>query len=101
MRAMLSRTGKHRQRGCPSAPGRAWWLTAGARLRRLGQTRVPAPRRPGIELVDARTRVVHRVGPDGLLDGRVRGDYEAFCGARFLAASLTDPGGVRCWECAR
>lgn len=101
MRALLSRTGKHRQRGRSPAPGRAWWLTAGARLRRLGATPVPAPRRPGIELVDARTRVVHRVSADGLLDGRARGDYEAFCGARFLAASLTDPGGVRCRQCAR
>jgi hypothetical protein len=101
MRALLDRTGKHRQQGCPSASGCAWWLTAGARLRRLGRTPVPAPRRPGIELVDARTRVVHRVSPDALLDGRARGDYEAFCGARFLAASLTDPGRGRCRECAR
>jgi hypothetical protein len=100
MRALLSRTGKHRQRGCPSASGRAW-LTAGARLRRLRGTPGPAPRRPGIELVDARTRLVHRVSPDALLDGRAHGDYEAFCGARFLAASLTDPGRGRCRECAR
>ena len=98
---LLRCTGKHRQRRRSPAPGRAWWLTAGARLRRLGQTPVPAPRRPGIELVDARTRVVHRVSPDGLLNGRARGDYEAFCGARFLAASLTDPGAARCRECPR
>ena len=77
------------------------WLTAGARLRLLGETPVPAPRRPGIELVDARTRLVHRVNPDALLDGRAHGDYEAFCGRRFLAASLTDPGRGRCRECAR
>jgi hypothetical protein len=101
MRALLSHTGKHRQHGRPPAPGRAWWLPAGARLRRLGGTPVLAPRRPGIELVDARTRMVHRVSPDGLLDGRAHGDYEAFCGARFLAASLTDPWDGRCPECAR
>lgn len=100
MRALTSRTGKHRQQGRPPIPGRAGWLTGRARLRRL-RGPVPAPRRSGIELVDARTRVVHRVSPDGLLDGRARGDYEAFCGARFLAASLTDPGGGRCRECAR
>src|SRR3982750_4558757 len=101
MRALMSRTGKHRQRGGPPAPGGAGWLTAGGRLRRLRGTPVPAPRRPGIELVDARTRVVHRVIPDELLGGRARGDYEAFCGARFLVTSLTDPGGGRCRECAR
>ncbi|MGH3751969.1 MAG: hypothetical protein ACRDRP_04600 [Pseudonocardiaceae bacterium] len=27
-----------------------------------------------------------------LLAGRARGDYQAFCGAWLLAASLTDPG---------
>lgn len=96
MRALLSHTGKHRQRA-----RRIWWLTADARLHRLGRPQVPTPSRPGIEVVDARTRVVHRVSLDRLPDGRARGDYEAFCGARLLAASLTDPGHGHCPECAR
>jgi hypothetical protein len=60
---------------------------------------IPAPRRPGIELVDARTRLAHQVSPDELQAGRARGDYQALCGARLLAASLTDPGRGRCPEC--
>jgi hypothetical protein len=51
-------------------------------------------------MVDAVTRVAHRVSSDELLAGRQRGDYQAFCGARLLAASLTDPGRGRCRECA-
>ncbi|MGH3695677.1 MAG: hypothetical protein ACRDRX_17090 [Pseudonocardiaceae bacterium] len=61
---------------------------------------VPVQRRPGIEVVDARTRVAHRVSPDELRTGRHRGDYQAFCGTRLLAASLTDPGRRSCPECA-
>ena len=57
---------------------------------------VPAPCRPGIELVDAQGGVKHRMTPDELLTGRARGNYEAFCGQRLLAASLTDPGRGRC-----
>lgn len=63
------------------------------------QAVVPAQRQPGIELVDARTRVEHRVSSDELLDGRARGNYQALCGARLLAASLTEPGRGRCREC--
>jgi hypothetical protein len=70
------------------------------RLRRSPKVAVLAPRRSGIELVDARTRVAHRVSPDGLLAGRQRGDYQALCGARLVAASLTDPGRRRCPGCA-
>jgi len=74
---------------------------------RLPEQRGPRPKitetrvqqRPGIELVDARTRVAHQVSPEQLLAGRVRGDYEALCGARLLAASLTDPGCGRCEPC--
>ncbi|MGH3697437.1 MAG: hypothetical protein ACRDRX_26220 [Pseudonocardiaceae bacterium] len=73
---------------------------AGRHSKRGARARVPAPRQPGIELVDARTRVTHRVSPDALLAGRARGDYRAFCGARLLAASLTDPGRGRCAGCA-
>lgn len=36
---------------------------------------IPVPRRPGIELVDARTRVAHQVSPDKLRAGRATGDY--------------------------
>lgn len=61
---------------------------------------IPAPRRAGIELVDARTRVAHRVSSDELLAGRQRGDYQALCGAQLLAASLTDPARGQCPGCA-
>ena len=83
-----------------SAPAPAWWLPIGARRRRLAKTPVPAPRPSGIELVDVHTRVAHRVSPEELLAGRARGDYEALCGVRLLAASLTDPGRGQCPECA-
>jgi len=42
--------------------------------------------------VDVHTGVVHRVSSDELLAGRARGDYQARCGIRLLAASLTDLG---------
>lgn len=60
-----------------------------------------SPRCPGIELVDALSRVAHRVTSDELLAGRLAGNYQALCGARLLSASLTDPGRGRCAECAR
>lgn len=82
-----------------SAPGRSWWRPMGARLPRLARTPLPAPRRAGIELVDVHTRVTHQVSPEELFAGRARGDYEALCGVRLLAASLTDPGRSRCPEC--
>jgi hypothetical protein len=62
---------------------------------------IPIPRRPGIEVVDSLTRVTHRVSGDALLAGHQRGTYQALCGARLLAASLTDPGHGRCTECTR
>lgn len=62
---------------------------------------IPVQRRAGIELVDARTRITHRVTGDELLAGRQRGNYQAFCGAWVVSASLTDPGRVHCTECAR
>lgn len=70
------------------------------RLRRPAKAVIPAPRRVGIEVVDARTRMRHRVSPDELWVGRARGDYQALCGARLVAASLTDPGCRRCSGCA-
>lgn len=57
------------------------------------------PRQPGIEFVDGLTRIVHRVSPDSLMAGRQRGEYEALCGRRLLAASLTEPGCRQCPEC--
>jgi hypothetical protein len=69
--------------------------------RRAHAQTIPAQRRPGIELVDARTRVTHRVTSDALLAGRRSGDYQALCGMRVLSASLVDPGRARCAECAR
>jgi hypothetical protein len=82
-----------------SAPGRSWWRPVGTRLRRLAIAPVQAPRASSIELVDVHTRVAHRVSPEELLAGRARGDYEALCGVRLFAASLTDPGRSRCPEC--
>ncbi|MGH3764903.1 MAG: hypothetical protein ACRDTX_07110 [Pseudonocardiaceae bacterium] len=73
---------------------------AGRHRRRGAHVSIPAPRRPGIELVDGLTQVRHRVSSDALLAGRQRGDYQAFCGARLLAASLTDPGRGQCPGCA-
>jgi hypothetical protein len=75
-------------------------LARALRLRRPPTAAIPTLRRPGAELVDARTRVAHRVSSDELLAGRQRGEYQALCGARLLAASLTDPGRVQCRECA-
>jgi hypothetical protein len=56
-------------------------------------------RRTGIDLVGAVTRVTHRVSPDELVAGHQRGDYVAFCGARFCAASLVEPGRGQCELC--
>jgi hypothetical protein len=69
-------------------------------LRRPLQTSIPAPRRAGIELVDARSGMAHQVSPEELRVGRARGNYQARCGARLLVASLTDPGCSQCPRCA-
>jgi hypothetical protein len=53
---------------------------------------VPVPRPPGIEVVDAETGMAHQVSAEELRAGRARGDYQGFCGARFLAASMVEPG---------
>jgi hypothetical protein len=60
------------------------------------------PRRVGVKLVDARTRVAHQVSPEELRAGRAQEDYQTRCGARLLTASLTDldPGRGRCPGCA-
>ncbi|MGH3934695.1 MAG: hypothetical protein ACRDS1_06920 [Pseudonocardiaceae bacterium] len=64
------------------------------------QVAVRGPSRAGIELVDARSRVAHRVSSDELLAGRQRGNYLALCGIRFPAASMADRGRGRCAQCA-
>ncbi len=75
-------------------------LARALRLRQPPNGAIPVPRRAGVELVDARTRVAHQVSPEELWAGRARGVYEALCGAQLLAASLTDPGRGRCPGCA-
>lgn len=60
---------------------------------------VPVPWQPGIELVDALTKAVHLVSAEELLVGRQRGNYQARCGVRFLAASMVEPGHGRCPGC--
>ena len=80
-------------------PNRAWWHTVRTRLRPPPTTPVPAPHPPGIELVDAQTRITHQVSSEQLLAGRAHGKYGAQCGAQLLVASLTDPGRGRCQPC--
>lgn len=63
--------------------------------------KVPAQRSIGIEVVDAGTRIAHRIASDELLAGRLAGNYRALCGARLVSASLTDPGRSQCTECAQ
>lgn len=82
-----------------STPNRSWWRTIGAHLHHPPKAPVSRPRLPSIELVDARTRVAHQVSPEVLLAGRARGEYEALCGVRLLAASLTEPGRGQCEPC--
>jgi len=69
------------------------------RLRRAPNGAIPTPRRVGIELVDARTRLAHQVSPEELRAGRARGNYQARCGTRLLAASLIEPACGQCQEC--
>ena len=71
------------------------------RPRRPATVVIPAPRRPGIERVDALTKLAHQVSPDELLAGRQRGDYQSFCGLRFMAASMVEPGCGHCQPCRK
>jgi hypothetical protein len=52
-------------------------------------------------VIDARTHVEHRVSEQSAAAHRHAGCYVAHCDATVLAASLTEPGLVRCAECAR
>jgi hypothetical protein len=69
-----------------------WWRPSARAV-------VPAQRLSGIEVVDVVTKVAHRVSADELEAGHLRGDFVAFCGARFQAASLVEPGRGRCPGC--
>ncbi|MGH3999071.1 MAG: hypothetical protein ACRDTJ_16630 [Pseudonocardiaceae bacterium] len=90
------------QRGPRQAVTNDVWISGWSRWRRSSAAAVVQVQRlPGVELVDARTRVAHRVTPEELLTGRQRGNYLALCGVRFLAASLVDPGRGRGAECCR
>jgi hypothetical protein len=60
---------------------------------------VPAQRLPGIEMVDALTKLTHRVSSDELLAGRQSGDYLGLCGTRFPAGSMVEPGRGQCPGC--
>ena len=62
---------------------------------------IPAQRLQRIELVCAQTKLTHLVSRDELVTGHQRGDYVALCGARFVAASLVEPGRGWCGECAQ
>ena len=67
--------------------------------RQRAQAQVPAQRRAGIELVDALTKLTHLVSPDEMVAGHRRGDYQGFCGDRFQAACLVEPGRGQCQPC--
>jgi len=98
--------------GLPAVPMRWGYSSVSARARHRAVFRrsrwrrsftpavIPAPRRPGVELVEARSGVVHRVSAEELLAGRTRGHHEGFCGVRFQAASMVEPGRRRCSGCA-
>jgi len=75
-------------------------LARALRLRRPPKAAILAPRRPGIELVDAGTGVRHRVSSDEPLAGRPRGDYQALRGARLLAARYRRPLVYHCHDFA-
>jgi hypothetical protein len=63
------------------------------------QAVVPVQRISGIEVIDTETRLAHQVSPDELVAGLQRGEYQGFCGARFRAASMVEPGRGQCRPC--
>lgn len=73
-----------------------------ARWRRRSTARavIAVQRLPGVEVVDAQTKLAHQVSADELMTGHRRGDYLGLCGVRFRPASLVEPGRGRCPECA-
>ncbi|MGH3670896.1 MAG: hypothetical protein ACRDSH_09695 [Pseudonocardiaceae bacterium] len=70
------------------------------RRRSSAQAVIPVQRLPGVEVVDALTKLAHQVSPDELVTGHQRGDYLGLCGVRFPPASLVEPGRGRCRGCA-
>lgn len=60
---------------------------------------IPSQRPSGMDLVDAHSRIAHRISHEAMLEGRLTGVCHALCGARVLAASLTDPGRGQCRRC--
>ncbi|HET9254841.1 MAG TPA: hypothetical protein VFO16_06515 [Pseudonocardiaceae bacterium] len=72
----------------------------GRHRRQRAHARVPERRLPGIEVVDAVTKLAHQVSPEKLAAGRAEGSYQGFCGAYFPAASMAEPGQGPCEECA-
>jgi hypothetical protein len=89
------------QRGCPVSVGGRHRADPGRSRRRRSSVSSVVPRSPGIDLVDVVTKLAHKVSPEELLAGRVRGDYQGFCGERFRAASMVDPGRGQCQPCQR
>lgn len=76
---------------------------AGRHSKRGAHARIPqqrGPRRP-VGIVDAQSGIEHLVTDASAMEHRHSGRYLALCGARVLAASMTDPGLRRCAECAR
>jgi hypothetical protein len=49
--------------------------------------------------VDVVTKLAHKVSPDEMVTGHQRGDYLGFCGERFRAACLVEPGRGPCQLC--
>lgn len=81
------------------APRRSLLERCGLRRRPPSAPSVSIPmqrRAPGIELVDAQTRVLHTVDDDELIKAGREGKCRSRCGVLVLVASMTDPGRIRC-----
>jgi hypothetical protein len=63
----------------------------------VSQQRGPRP----VGIVDAPSGVEHLVTDASVMQHRHSGRYLALCGARLIAASMTEPGRGQCRECAR
>ncbi len=75
---------------------------AGRHSRRVRSVPARVPMQHGprwVGITDACTHVEHLVSDESVMTHRQSGTYLALCGAPVLAASLTDPGRVRCREC--
>src|SRR5262249_23472070 len=65
----------------------------------IGGVRGPGAGGGGGWLVGGVTKLAHLVTPDEMVAGHQRGDYVGFCGDRFQAASLVEPGRGPCQPC--